>query len=241
MKLFALIYCQDSFGSDDDSYVGIFDSMEKLNDFCSINRIKVLSRTEAEKAEEECENYFYFVKELELNKPVPFYSRDGFRGFASTKEEREEMDKAREDFERPAKEKTEWLKNQFKEIQEEFKKSKHWNKIKEFYLNNNDDVSFEKFREFDSYLHENKLGYGVHSSENTGEVWFKLYFCFGGNNGYFYLGKKDKNFEKDFEQILKKDNFKINPYNLDEVLYGKRNNSYSLSKTYPELANKFIA
>ena len=105
MKLFALIYCQDSFGSDDDSYVGIFDSMDKLNEFCSINRIKVLSKTEAEKAEKEYEQFFYFVKELELNKPVPSYGRNGFRGFDSTKEEREEMDKAREDFERPAKEK----------------------------------------------------------------------------------------------------------------------------------------
>jgi len=100
MKLFALIYCQDSFGSDDDSYVGIFDSMEKLNEFCSINRIKVLSKTEAEEAEKEYKQFFYFVKELELNKPVPSRGRrNGFRGFASTKEEREEMDKAREGFE----------------------------------------------------------------------------------------------------------------------------------------------
>ena len=134
MKLFALIYCQDSFGSDDDSYIGVFDSMDKLNEFCSINRIEILSENELKEAKKNYRQFFYFVKELELNKPVPSRSRNGFRGFASTKEEREEMDKAKEDFERPAKEKTEWLKNQFKEIQEEFKKSKHWNKIKEFYL-----------------------------------------------------------------------------------------------------------
>lgn len=99
MKLFALIYRQDSFGSDDDSYIGVFDSMEKLNEFCSINRIKVLSKIEAEEAEKEYKQFFYFVKELELNKPVSSRGRNGFKGFASTKEEREEMDKAREDFE----------------------------------------------------------------------------------------------------------------------------------------------
>lgn len=58
MKLFALIYCQDSFGSDDDSYIGVFDSMDKLNKFCSINRIEILSENELKEAKKNIDNSF---------------------------------------------------------------------------------------------------------------------------------------------------------------------------------------
>ena len=58
MKLFALIYCQDSFGSDDDSYIGVFDSMDKLNEFCSINRIEILSENELKEAKKNYRQFF---------------------------------------------------------------------------------------------------------------------------------------------------------------------------------------
>lgn len=174
--MYLLCYYQDSWGSDDCSVHGVFDTLEKLKEICAINETKVVSEDEAEEGD-------FYYKEVEMNQA---------RGFCNSCEEYEnKMLKKKEKEEREKKlyKETNELSN---ELTQKFFDSEDGKKVITFFNKKHTDEEWDNFA---NEMENNKLLHFALESKRDGER------CWGYPNegNFMMIDTKPRCFYRDIE------------------------------------------
>lgn len=174
--MYLLCYYQDSWGSDDCSVCGVFDTLEKLKEICAINETEVVSEDEAEEGD-------FYYKEVEINHA---------RGFCDSREQFEKKILARE----ASKKKIEALYKETNELSrkltQKFFDSEDGKKVIAFFNKKRTDGEWDNFA---NEMKNNKLLHFALESKRHGER------CWGYPNegNFMMIDTKPRCFYKDME------------------------------------------